>query len=290
MKTKYSSVPTAKIYQRKPIFHKPSLYKPKGWTATVLSYLNEASKHKSLILQNRRLMGEPYTWHVVINFETVQTPAEVKKSWEKVCRNLRDSGIVAIWFREPTRSGKVHYHLILRTKIVFKELEKVIKASMPPKPPGRKRAGWHKSIKPVTNDWELAHYVTKAKIGRLVKKVWVDDYHADKRLLFVTGLPFNKTGVIGNFWVKPKTKMWDDVKAVEKRIGEGLEKPNIKRLAAHVYEFLGRSVPLRAIERAYGYHADNPALQEWISKLLDGAWGEDVPEQTPINGNFTGCC
>ncbi|MCZ2342467.1 MAG: hypothetical protein LC104_11840 [Bacteroidales bacterium] len=238
------------------------------------SYINEARKLKTLILRNRRLTGEPYTWHVTINFETVQTPAEIKVGWEKVCRNLRDHGIVALWVREPTKSGKVHYHLILRTTITKKALEKVVKAAMPTRQPGQKRAGWHKSIKPVTDDWQLAHYVTKAKIASYVKGRRVDDWYAGKRLLFVTGLPFNKVGVIGDFWAKPKAKMWDDVKAVEKRIGDGLDQPNVRRLAAHVHDLIGRFVPLPAIERSFGAAADSPVIQGWIERLLDGEWSE----------------
>jgi tetrahydromethanopterin S-methyltransferase subunit F len=271
----YSSVPTPKIYQQKPAFNKSILYKPKGWTDSVQSYINEARKLKTLILRNRRLMGEPYTWHVTINVETVQTPEQIADLWEKAKRSLRDSGIVAVWIREPTKSNKVHYHLILRNKISRKELEKVIKAAMPQKQPGQKRAGWHKSIKPVTDDWQLAHYVTKAKISGYVKGQWVPDYYMLKRLLFVTGLPFHKVGEIGKFWVKSKTKMWEDVKAVEKKIGEGLDKPNVKRLAAYVHDLIGGFIPLKDIERSFGLDADGPVVQQWIERLLDGEWAEE---------------
>lgn len=46
----YSSVPTPKIYQTKPAFNKSILFKPKGWTDSVQSYINEARKLKTLIL------------------------------------------------------------------------------------------------------------------------------------------------------------------------------------------------------------------------------------------------
>jgi hypothetical protein len=167
---------------------------------------------------------------------------------EKAKRSLRDNGIVALWIREPTKSNKVHYHLILRNKISRKELEKSIRAALPQKQPGQKRAGWHKSIRLVNYDWQLAHYVTKAKITGYIKGQRVADYYARKRLLFVTGLPFHKVGVIGNFWVKSKTKMWQDVVDVEKRIGAGLDKPNVRRLAQHVHGMLGGYIPLKDIE------------------------------------------
>jgi hypothetical protein len=232
----------------------------------------EARKLTILILWNRRLLGEPYSWHVTINFEAVQTPAEIKKSWEQVCRKLRGAGIVALWIREPTRSGKVHYHLIIRTKINRKELEKVIKVAMPTKQPGQKRAGWHKSIKPVTDDWQLAHYVTKAKIAGFVRGKRVDDYYANKRLLFVPGLPFNKVGAIGNFWAKSKATIWDDVKANEKKIAEGLAKPNVKRLAKYAHDLIDGYFPLKTIERSFGAWADGRAVDGWIESLLQGEW------------------
>lgn len=272
MQTPYSSDRTNKIFQTHPTRSKPSLFSPKGWTDSLDSYTNEAGKLRTLILRNRKLAGEPYTWHVTINVESVQTPTEIKTLWEKACRILRDNGIVALWVREPTKSGKVHYHLILRTRITRKELEKVIKAAMPTKQPGKKRAGWHKSIKPVTDDWQLAHYVTKAKIAGYVKGQRVADYYARKRLLFVPGLPFNKVGVIGNFWVKPKAKMWDDVKADEKKIAEGLAKPNVKRLAKHAHDLIGGYIPLKTIERSFGAWSGERAVDGWIESLLQGEW------------------
>ena len=143
------------------------------------------------------------------------------------------------------------------------------------KQPGQKRAGWHKSIKAVTDDWQLAPYVTKAKIAGYVKGRRVPDYYMLKRLLFVTGLPFHKVGEIGKFWVKSKTKMWDDVKAIEQKIGVGLDKPNVKRLAAYVHDFLGGFIPLKDIERSFGLDADEPVVQGWIERLLDGEWADE---------------
>jgi hypothetical protein len=274
VQTPYSSGRATNIFQRQTVRSKPSLFKPKGWTDSLESYINEAGKLRTLILRNRRLAGQPYTWHVTINVESVQTPAEIKTLWDRACRSLRDSGIVALWVREPTKSNKVHYHLILRTQITRKELEKVIKAAMPKKQPGQKRAGWHKSIKPVTDDWQLAHYVTKAKIAGSVRGRRVDDYYASKRLLFVSGLPFNKVGMVGDFWVKPKGKMWDDVKAVEKKIAEGLAKPNVRRLAKYAYDLIGGYFKLKDIERSIGAAAGEPEVRGWIESLLHGEWAK----------------
>jgi hypothetical protein len=88
---------------------------------------------------------------------------------------------------------------------------------------------------------------------------------------------FRKVGTIGDFWErgKSKTKMWDDIKAIEKKIGEGLEKANAKRLCHYVFDLLGGAVSLKDIERSYGLDADGPAVQNWIELLLAGEWAED---------------
>jgi hypothetical protein len=95
--------------------------------------------------------------------------------------------------------------------------------------------------------------------------------------LFVAKLKFKKVGTIGDFWEcgKSKTKMWEEIKAIEKQIGEGLEKPNVKRLCEYVYDFLGGCVSLKKIERSYGYDADGPAVQDWIESLLAGEWADE---------------
>jgi hypothetical protein len=107
--------------------------------------------------------------------------------------------------------------------------------------------------------------------------VLVNDLYRHKRLLFKANMPFRKVGTIGDFWEqgKSKTKMWDDIKAIEKQIGEGLEKPNVKRLCKYVFDLLGGTVSLKQIERSYGLDADGRAVQDWIESLLAGEWAEE---------------
>lgn len=274
----YGSVRAARIYQRKPLLSKPSQFKAKGWTETVEGYRHEANKLTRCILRNRRLMRTPYTWHVVINIETVHSPKQIADLWTKAVRTLRSKGIVALWIREPTRSGKVHYHLILRTTISRAQLERVVKEAMPKKSPGQKRAGWHKSLTPIRCDreWQLAHYVTKARIAGYRKGKKVEDYYAEKRLLFTTGLKIKKYGEIGDFWLKPKKQLWQEIIDIEKRIAEGLEKPNVERLCKHVHDFIGGYVSLKDIRRSFGFSAGKQPVQQWIDHLLATDWAEDV--------------
>ena len=105
----------------------------------------------------------------------------------------------------------------------------------------------------------------------------VEDLYRPKRLLFVAKLKFKKIGTIGDFWEggKNKKKLWDEIKAIEKRIGEGLEKPNVKRLCGYVYDFLDGYVPLKKIERSYGFSSDSEGVQNWIESLLTDEWAEE---------------
>lgn len=68
--------------------------------------------------------------------------------------------------------------------------------------------------------------------------------------------------------MKGKEAIWNDIKAKEKRIAEGLEQPNVKRLAQHAYEFVGGAVSLRKIERSFGYYWDSPSTQNWIEQVF----------------------
>jgi hypothetical protein len=40
----YSSADDGKIFQTNPVFHKPSQFKPKGWTETTSGYIREANQ------------------------------------------------------------------------------------------------------------------------------------------------------------------------------------------------------------------------------------------------------
>jgi hypothetical protein len=226
-----------------------------------------------LILGNQHLMKRSYTWHVTINIEVVQSAVEATDLWKQICRRIGRHGIVALWVREPTRSGKIHYHLILKNQIKKSDLERAIKESMP----RRTETGWHKRIQRVTNAWRLAHYVTKAKVPGWVEGKRVEGYYARKRLLFKSGLRLVKSNTIGPFWEKPKSILWEEIIEVEKRLDEGLDQPGVLDLLDHVFDMLDGTVPIKRIERAFGYHADSAAVRRWLEQLIADADGGYEP-------------
>ena len=276
----YDSDDDGKIYQTNPEYSKPSQYKPKGWTDTTLGFITEAKQWAMCILRNRRLMQRPYTWAVHINLNEEYPPDEFSPMWKKVARKLEDRGIVCLWVREPNRLNKLHYHIIVKNQISKADLKQAIEDAMP----SRNVVQWRKRVEPIKNEWRLCHYVVKAKVkGYNKQSVFKTDLYGAKRLLFKANMPFRKVGTIGDFWEqgKSKTKMWEDIKAIEKKIGDGLEKPNVKRLAEYVHDYINGYIPLKKIERSFGHDADEPVVKEWIGRLLAGEWAE---EDTAVDG------
>ena len=262
----YCSIPNDKIFQQKPLWSKSSNFKLKSWTETVQGYLNEAQKLTTCLIRNRELARQPYTWFLTIYVDVIMKPKAINDWWRQASRNLHRNGVVALWVREPTRTNKVHYHLLLRSTHSRDDLETIIEKSLPSRTLGR----WHKNFKPVKKrDGRLLRYITKAKTsGKTKAKVYVADLYRKKRLLFKSGIGIRKVGTIGKFWFKSRESIWKDVVAQEKRISEGLAKKNIKRLAQHAYEFVGGYVPLTQIERNFGYYWDSPSTQTWIEQVF----------------------
>lgn len=270
----YSSDDDSKLFQINPLYHKSSLYQSKGWTESTLGYIREAKQWAMCVIRNRRLMNRPYTWAVHINLNEEYPPDKISPMWKKVTRILEKHGISALWVRESNRLNKMHYHLVIKSEMTKVELERAIEEAMP----SRQVVKWRKRIEPIIREWRLCHYIFKAKVkGHNRKGVLVDDLYRDKRLLFKPNMPFRKVGTIGEFWEagKSKTKMWNEIKAVEKRIGEGLAKPNVKRLAKYVHEYIDGHIPLEKIERSFGYSAESDSVQDWIDRLLTTEWVDD---------------
>ncbi len=254
------------LFLTDPPYSKPSLYKPKGWTDTVAGYIREAKKLTMCILLNERLMEWPYQWHLTINFEAEQTPAEVRERWTKARKSLKKSGVVALSIMEINRSNRVHFHLIVSSRIGEAALRRAVEEAMP----SQEVIGWHNRPQRIKDGemWQLAHYVIKAKIAGYVNSRPVEDYYASKRLLFKPKLGLHKHHAIGAFWVKPRAAIWKGIAAKEERIADGLEHPGVRKLVDYVYELLGRTERLKDIERAFGYHADSEPVRRWVEQLL----------------------
>src|SRR5579872_3288982 len=204
----YGSADDGKIFQPKPTYSKPSRFKPKGWTDTTLGCVHEAKKLAMCLLRNRKAMTHPYAWAVHINL-SVELPAKtITDLWASACRTLNRRGIVAIWVREPTRSNKVHYHLIVKNAIQKIDLERAIEEAMP----NRREVKWRKRIERIKSEWFYSHYIVKARVAGYVKCRRVEDLYAKKRRLFKPNLKLKKYGTVGDFWERPKKTLWAEIR------------------------------------------------------------------------------
>jgi hypothetical protein len=253
------------LYQENPPFYKSTGHKAKSWTDSIEGYLNEASKLTQCLVRNRKALKSRYTWFVTICVEKVMAPLDVNAWWRKAARNLERHGVVASWVREPTRTNSVHYHLILRSSHDERDLASIIERSLP----SRQIAPWHRNIERIKgNDWHLLHYISKAKLaGKTEKGTVLSDLYRDKRLLFQPNLGIRKVGTIGKFWITSKSAIWNDIKAHEQKVTNGLAVGGIKRLAKHVHEFFGGTVSLKQIERCLAINADAEGIQQWLSRI-----------------------
>ncbi len=180
----YCSAAVPKIFQEEPLEWRPSSFTLKSWTDTIAGYLYEAKKLSMCLWHNRRLMQDEYTWEVTINFEKELSPVDINDRWTKITRKLRESGIVALWVREPSRDNRCHHHLLLKNQITETELRRIVRESLP----SRSELPTHTHIERIRNQWKYVWYITKAKIRTVVDGKEVKDKHRSKRLLFAPKL------------------------------------------------------------------------------------------------------
>ena len=231
--------------------------------------------------ENRRMMGHDYTWEITINIEKELSPAQIKETWTNVCRRLRRQGIIALWVREPSRSNHCNYHLIVRNRINQSVLEAAIKYAMP----SREHLPYHKHVQTVQSQWYYCRYITKAKTHGTIDGRHVDDKYSDKRILFAPKLGLQKIGTIGAFWELPRKQIWQAVIDTEKRIADGLEKPNIRRLVDHVHSWMpGES--RETLERSIGFYAESAAIKDWANSLSESLMNTEDHEVIASNDAF----
>jgi hypothetical protein len=266
-----------RLFQSDPLEYRQSSFKPKGWTDTVVSYLNEAKKEATLLVRNRKLQGHRYRWDVGINFEVEQTPKQITDTWAKVRRKLKAAGVVAYRIIEITTDGnghptnRVHYHLIVKSEHTKADLERAIDQSIP------ERIPFHKHVKPIENEWGYILYILKAKVEGWNKQGrWVKDLYAAERLMFRPKLGIRKVATVGNFWAnKSKATIWTEIKNQERLIAENLQRPEIARLVKYIYEiYFGRKEPLKDIQRSIGLHADDEGIRQWAEKVATRTAGQ----------------
>lgn len=268
----YCSNDDDKIYQENPILRKPSRFRPKSWTESILGYIAEARKLAYCIRRNRELLGRPYCWFVTVVCELVLSPKDIRTIWQKTCRKLRETyKLDALWVAEPKQSNKIHYHLLVKSVIDKDKLRSALRNAVPDLSkltPRGHRKGWHTRIQKIRpeKDWMLSYYITKAKIRlRLSNGVTIKDRYARKRRLFKANLGLTKYGAIGKFWERPKAVLWEECRQRAQRIEEGMQVSYVDEAAVKAHEFIGGFIPLWELKRQFAYWSGSPAVLEWLT-------------------------
>jgi hypothetical protein len=175
----------------------------------------------------------------------------MKQLWSKACRYLKNNHVIALYVCEVSRrSNRFNYHLLLRSqtpnlKDLLKFALKGVKTNIKPEvyEPGEGRF--------------TVRYMTKAKTpkyrhGELATK----DRWARKRVLLRQELKMRKYGTIGDFWPHGMNKdnIWDEIKAHERRISEGLQQPGAEEYARELYELIQGYFSLNRVRRSVGFY------------------------------------
>ncbi len=261
---KYNSFSKPVLFQKTPLFQTKSKFLPKDWTSCLKSYFYMANKLRSCLWSNLKLSNFTYRWFLTVYFWREMTAKEISSLWSKISLKLKRKGIVAFWIREPTRTNKVHYHLLIVNNTPKKELERIVDESFPLR---SVVGGWHKKNLPISNPWNLIGYIVKAKIPGFCKGKSVVDRYAKKRVLFEPNTGLRKHGTIGDFWVHPMEALWKRTQEREKRIGAVLADPRALGFGTEVYRQLLFSLPQMSEKRAlrsFALTTDHPETQKWM--------------------------
>jgi len=234
---------------------------PNGFTESISSYIKEAGKELTLLIRNRELQKHPYRWEVTINLEKILCPKDVRTAWAKMSRKLNRSGVVAYRIAEPTKSNKVHFHLLVKSNHTDAELKRIVAAATD-------GIDCHTHLSLIEDEFRYIAYMLKARIGVVVGGRLIKDYHATKRLLFQSKTGIRKVGTVGKFWVQPKAKIWESIRKKKQQLGEAIAPSEIKGLIQYLYaDFFGKTIPKKDLERQIGLNADEPAIKEWAAKV-----------------------
>ncbi len=78
---------------------------------------------------------------------------------------------------------------------------------------------------------------------------------------------------IGDFWEsgKSKKKLWDEIKAIEKKIGEAWEDHRVRKIVKYIHELVGEAVPFEEIRRSYSHAANEQQIEAWLKTMNYGS-------------------
>lgn len=171
---------------------------------TYYGFLNEAKQLAQCLLRNRILHHE-----ATISFDKDMSEGEHQEMWRVTCRNLTRAGLSYVWVREVDDDDRIHYHIMFADEEVNKA---TIKNAIPESHRSVSRV--HKER--IVNMFNMCFYFAKAKVAGNGLK----DKHGAKRRWFKKNVKLSKWNASKSFWVKPKKKIWEGVKADERELAK----------------------------------------------------------------------
>ena len=211
------------LYQRYPKASVSSRYPPNGWTLSLEAYKREAAKHVRCVELNNRLSGRCFRWFATIGCPDYLSIQESRITWNKITRRLRNLKLVGHWVREVS-DNRIHYHLGIVSTQGEDECRSILRAAI------EKLNGpsWNYSLKAVDREFGFIRYLFKAKLSAS------HDPFSKKIVLFRSGLGLRKHGVIGDYWVKPKRMLWQQIVEGEACIAKRMREPDIVERARQI--------------------------------------------------------
>ena len=237
------------LFQREPSPYSSCDIPPESWTESIPSYRRNASKVARCLDRARKAYGIRLLYHVTINIHVLEPAYDVRVRWNAAKRRLERFGIVAFWVREPGRSDKVHYHLLVTNPWPIDAIREKCREALTDTPTTV-------AVKPIDNPWMCGRYILKA----CVSKGENPDIFRKKRRLFVPKTGLRKHGTIGKFWPVSIKELRDYFKAKERRV-----RANYRQAFAFSLWMHNRckfEKPLYSIRRRVAYHWDT-TFESW---------------------------
>jgi hypothetical protein len=187
------------------------------------------------------------------------TADEMKRLWAKACRHVSGKSVVALYVCEVSRrSNRFNYHLLLRSQTA--DLLKLLKTATNSVQTNIRVERYH------PGRGRLAvRYMTKAKTAEYHNgEVVSEDRWSRKRVLLRQEHKMRKYGVIGDFWPTGTNKesLWNEIKAHERKITEGLLHPGAEEYAIELHELIDGYFPLKHVRRSVGFFG---VPHDWVA-------------------------
>lgn len=245
----------------------------KGWKS-IEGAKYEATKIAYCLEHNARETGrQHYSHEATISFDADLTENDHSRIWGQICRCLRANKIIAYWHRELCETGRIHYHLLIVNKWQQEEIKNTLRDSLSSELKSVSRI----HCAAIEDQKALCQYIPKAVVyGQDIRASQnindpsygrtSEDIYFHKRRIFKKECRLKKCGSIGEFWLTPQKKIWQELIDRQKRIDEysPMMRPEARRLARIIDDTGTFPLTFKSVHRhlcILAYEIDKPSRQ-----------------------------